>query len=72
MITVTEMQLTRLDDPQPCGISNATIDAIIFCGKPALWAIDGTPVCYHDMQVMAGMNSDNEEFLMPVLQEVAA
>lgn len=67
-----EQTLERLDTPRPCSIVFATQDAIVFCGKPAHWAVDGGPVCYHDMSAMAGMNSDNEQFFAEALQEAQA
>lgn len=64
-----EQELTRLPEPRPCSIVFATQDAVVFCGKPAHWAVDGGPVCMHDIRNMAGMNSDNETFFAEPLQE---
>lgn len=77
-ITIVDQELTRLTAPRPCSICVPTYDsqgndeAIVFCGKSATWAIDGFPVCREDIAGIAGMNSDNESFLLPALQEEAA
>ena len=60
--------LSKLERAGHCAITDYDDVA---CAQEAFWAIDGIPVCQEDIRAMADMNSDNEEFLRPAIEEKA-
>ncbi|HTI15573.1 MAG TPA: hypothetical protein VL461_13575 [Dictyobacter sp.] len=53
-------------EPTPCSIVFDDCQ----CANIAHWEINGQPVCDTDIKAIAAMNSDNEAFLQPALQEI--
>lgn len=67
-------ELQRLSTPGTCCI---VVSWERSCGQVAHWHIvdaDGNtadaPICDEHIRGMAGMNSDNEQFLRPALDEI--
>lgn len=63
--------LARLPHSQPCGCEFQMHGELTTCSQPAYWLLNGCPVCDEDIREIAGMNSDNEQFLAPALAEIA-
>jgi hypothetical protein len=58
--------LRRLSVASACAIS---VSSRSTCRRIAWWSVDGLPVCDECIRAMADMNSDNERFFGPALQD---
>lgn len=56
--------LVMLAEPDEC--------ELFFCGNPAHWRLNGMSLCDKDILDIAGMKSDNEQWLAPALADIAA
>ena len=55
----------RLDTPRQCEIGSEFGER---CPLPAHWQVNGWAMCDEDIQLLADMNSDNEELVRPALE----
>jgi hypothetical protein len=62
-------ELRKLNIPTPCSLFVAWMRQ---CGQSAYWMVNGETMCDEHIQGMADMNSENEEFLQPALDDMAS
>lgn len=63
--------LVKLKENWLCACESLPSNELVPCHRRAHWMINDIPVCDADIREIAGLNSDNERFLRPALDDIA-